>query len=61
MNFLAQRTNGEEFVATRDAAVSGHSEKTFAGSPKTGDVLGRNALKVVIAADRAMRAKAVGP
>jgi len=46
-------------VAARDATVSGHTEKTLAGSPKAGDVLGRNALEVVIAADRAMCGKAV--
>ena len=50
----------EELVATGDAAVGGHAEEPFEGCREAGDVLGGNALELVVAADGAVRGKAVG-
>jgi len=57
---LFERTNGEELVATGDAAVGGHAEEALQRGGKAGYVFGCDALQFVIAADGAVSGKAVG-
>jgi hypothetical protein len=59
VNFL-EGTNGEELVTAGDAAVGGHPEEALESGSKAGDMLWGDAFEVVIAADGAVRGKAVG-
>ena len=59
VNFL-EGTNGEELVAAGDAAVCGHAQEALEPGGKSGDMLGCDALEIVIAADGAVGAETVG-
>jgi hypothetical protein len=60
VDLLAERTNGEKFVAARDTAVSGHAEQALEQREEASDVFGSDALEITIAANGAVSGKLVG-
>ena len=55
-----KRPDGEELVAAGNTTIGRHTQEALKRGGKAGDVLGCDALEVVVAADRTVSGKAVG-